>query len=247
MLTEIDFAHPIFKIFVDPSNGDPTAVQVSQYYRVEPDPMATRVAGFEDGGPALLERDVGKGKVLLWTTSLDPLGGNLPVRGIFVPLLYQWLNHVCRPDPPQTTTHVGEPLFLGEALAGQTLQSNMSVIVTFPDGSRRAIENVQTPVLTETPEPGFYRIQQGKRVSWHVVNLDARESDPHAMTTDNLAARLVRPEEDMQAHSGITGIFGVPETSHRDAEKQHKLWRLGLWALLILLIGEAWLANRTPR
>jgi hypothetical protein len=239
-LTEVDFGHPIFKIFVDPSNGDPTTVQVSQYHRVEADPQSIRLAAFEDGAAALLERSAGKGKVLLWTSSLDLQSGNLPVRGIFVPMLYQWLNYVCRPAPPQTTTLVGQTLFWDE-----TVQPNQSLTITFPDGSQRHFEKLQPPVLKETSQSGFYRAQQNQRAFWHAVNFDAHESDPASVAAENFAARLIRPDE--QAQNSVAGIFGAPEVSQRDAEKQQKLWRLGLWALLVLLMGEVWLANRTPR
>jgi len=241
-LTEIDFGHPIFKIFVDPSNGDPTTVQTSHYYRVEANPSANRLAGFEDGASALLERGVGKGKVLLWTSSLDLPGGNLPVRGIFVPLLYQWLNYVCRPDPPQSTTLVGQTLFFDE-----TIKPVQAVSVILPDGSQQTFEKLQPPVLKETPQPGFYRVRQNNRVFWHAVNFDARESDPASLPAENFTARLIRPDEQTLAQNSVAGIFGASEAAERDAEKQQKLWRLGLWALLILLLGEVWLANRTPR
>ncbi|MDZ7359497.1 MAG: BatA domain-containing protein [candidate division KSB1 bacterium] len=241
-LTEIDFGHPIFKIFVDPSNGDPTKIHVSQYYRLEAVPQAIRLAGFEDGAPALLERGAGKGKVLLWVSSLDLKGGNLPVRGIFVPLLYQWLNYVCRPDPPQTTTVAGQTLFLDEAI-----QPARALTVTFPDGAQREFEKLQPPVLKETAQTGFYRVQQNQRVFWHAVNLEARESDPASVSAENFAARVIRPDEHALAQNSVAGIFGAPEASQRDTEKQQKLWRLGLWALLILLMTEVWLANRTPR
>ncbi len=215
-------------------------MQVTQYYRVDPAPQAVRLGGFEDGGTALLERGVGKGKVLLWTSGLDLASGNLPVRGIFVPLLYQWLSYVCRPDMPRATTFVGQPLFLGE-----TVQPSQPLTVTSPDGMLRDFANLQPAVLKETLLPGFYRVQQNRQTSWYAVNLDTHESDPAAMAAENLSARLIRPDE--QALSGVAGIFGAPEVSSRDTEKQQKLWRLGLWALLILLLGEVWLANRTLR
>jgi len=241
-LTEIDFGHPIFKVFVDPSNGDPTTVQASQYYRVEANPAANRLAGFEDGAAALLERGAGKGKVLLWTSSLDVAGGNLPVRGIFVPLLYQWLNYVCRPEPPQSTTLVGQTLFFDE-----TIKAGQSVAVTLPDGSQQTLEKLPTPILKETPQAGFYRVQHNNRVFWHAVNFDAHESDPASLPAENFTARLIRPDEQTLAQNSVAGIFGASEAAERDAEKQQKLWRFGLWALLILLLGEVWLANKTPR
>ena len=241
-LTEIDFGHPIFKVFVDPSNGDPSTVLTSQYYRVEVSPAASRLAGFEDGAAALLERSAGKGKVLLWTSSLDLLGGNLPVRGIFVPLLYQWLNYVCRPEPPPATTLVGQTLFFDE-----TIQAGQTVVVTRPDGSEQRLEKLPMPVLKEAPQAGFYRVQQNQRAFWHAVNFDAQESDPASLPVENFTARLIRPDDQAEAQNSVAGIFGAGETAERDAEKQQKLWRFGLWALLILLLGEVWLANKTPR
>jgi len=241
-LTEIDFGHPIFKVFVDPSNGDPATVQALQYYRVEANPAANRLAGFEDGAAALLERGAGRGKVLLWTSSLDLPGGNLPVRGIFVPLLYQWLNYVCRPEPPQTTTLIGQTLFFDE-----TIKAGQDVTVTLPDGSQQTLEKLPSPVLQETPQAGFYRVQQNQRAFWHAVNFDAHESDPASLPTENFTARLIRPDDQAQAQNSVAGIFGAAEAAERDAEKQQKLWRLGLWALLVLLLGEVWLANKTPR
>ena len=45
---------------------------------------------FTDGLPALLERDVGDGRVVLFTSSIDDDWTDLPVRSIFVPLVHQF-------------------------------------------------------------------------------------------------------------------------------------------------------------
>jgi hypothetical protein len=166
----------------------------------------------------------------------------LPVRGIFVPLLYQWLNYVCRLIC-RARPRVGQPLF------SESIQPDQPVTITLADGAQRAFEKLQPPVLKETPLPGFYQARQDNRGFWHAINLDDHESDPATMSAHTLAARLIRPDEHpaVAGQSSVTGIFGAPETVSRDAEKQYKLWRLGLWALLILLMGEVWLANRTPR
>ncbi|MDZ7265782.1 MAG: BatA domain-containing protein [candidate division KSB1 bacterium] len=237
-LTDIDFAHPVFSIFRDPANGDPSSIQVSRRYHIQPRAEAGRLAGFEDGLPALLELAVGRGRVLLWASTFDLSGGTLPVRGIFVPLLHQWLSYVRRAAAQNAVTLVGQPILIeGEFDAGST------ITVTLPDGSRQEQSFATPAVFTETTAPGHYLFeQQGKRI-WRAVNLDGRESDPLALPPEDLLARCNRPQEETQ----LSGVFGVAAPSARELERQQRLWRLALWAVLALLLCEGWLASRTPR
>ncbi len=237
-LTEIDFAHPVFKIFRDPAHGDPSAIQITKYYRVTPKPEAIRVAGFEDGGAALLELAVGKGKVLLWTSALSVRSGNFPVRGIFVPMVHQWVDYVRRTEAASGKTHVGQPIFLSEAFApDQPLQ------LTLPSGLEQNLPPLEAVAFNATDEIGWYRFQQGRAVFMQAVNLDARESDPAAIATEDVSASLRRENDQAE----IAGVFGNAAPALQEQERQQKLWKYALWALLALLLGECWLANRTPR
>ncbi|MCG3155399.1 MAG: hypothetical protein DKINENOH_02005 [bacterium] len=237
-LTDIDFAHPVFSVFRDPANGDPSSIQVTKRYQIQPQAEAVRLAGFEDGLPALLELAVGKGKVLLWASTLDLSGGNLPVRGIFVPLLHQWLDYVRRAEAQSAVTLVGQPILInGEFEAGK------AITVTLPDGSRQEQTFAAPAVFTETALPGHYLFEQRGRRIWRAVNLDARESDPLALPPEDLQVRFTRPQEETQ----LSGVFGVSAPSAREVERQQRLWRMALWAVLGALLLEGWLASRTPR
>ncbi len=237
-LTEIDFAHPIFTIFRDPANGDPSSIAVTTHYQAQAKTEAIRIAGFEDGTPALLELGVGRGRVLLWTSTIDLSSGNLPMRGIFVPLLHQWIGYVRRAEPQKAATYAGQPILLSDEFALER-----GITITRPDGSKHELNIPGQSTFTGTTMAGHYLFEQnGKRV-WRAVNLDARESDPATLPVEDLQARLSRPNEQTQ----LSGVFGASAPSERDVEKQQKLWRMGLWAVLALLLCEVWLANRTPR
>lgn len=237
-LTEIDFAHPVFTIFRDPANGDPSSIAVTTHYQTQVKPAAIRIAGFEDGSPALLEIGAGKGRVLLWTSTIDLSSGNLPMRGIFVPLLHQWIGYVRRAEPQKIVTHVGQPILLSDEFT-----ADQSLRITHPDGRKQELEGSAASAFAGTIAAGHYLFEQnGKRV-WHAVNLDARESEPAALPTEDLLARFSRPDEETQ----LSGVFGVSAPSEREVEKQQKLWRMALWAVLAILLCEVWLANRTPR
>jgi hypothetical protein len=237
-LTEIDYAHPIFNLFRDPGHGDPSTVQITRYYRLEPKAGAIRLAGFEDGNPALLERSVGNGKVLLWASTLDVSGGNFPVRSIFVPMLHQWLNYVRRAEAVRLLTHVGNPIFLDDKLAIE-----QPIVVTLPNGTSKTLEPLAAPAFNETETSGFYVFRQGRNEIACAVNVDSRESDPAEMAKEDLLARL----NSERGPGELSTAFGNVAPSLQEQEKHQKLWRLAMWMLLLVLLGELWLANRTPR
>lgn len=241
-MTEMDFAHPIFSIFRDPSHGDPSTVQITRYYLLEPKNEALRLAGFEDGNPALLEMSVGKGKVLMWASTLDISGGNFPVRSIFVPMLQQWLNYVRRTETVRAVTNVGQPIFLG-----QEFSSAQPIAAQMPDGANKTLEfhlrSSTAPVFSETESSGFYVFRQSGNEVTYAVNLDNRESDPVGLATEDVLARLSREQEQGE----LPTAFGIAAPSLQEQEKHQKLWRMAMWCLLALLLGEVWLANRTPR
>lgn len=237
-LTEIDFAHPVFKIFRDPAHGDPSAVQITKYYRITPKPEAVRIAGFESGDPALLELGLGKGKTLLWASALNAGSGNFPVRGIFVPLIHQWLDYVRRTDTAPAMTHAGQPIFLSEAFT-----PDQPVKLTPPGGAEQSLPPLGTAAFTATEEAGLYHFRQGRASFVQAVNIDPRESDPAAISADDFTASLMRDND----QAAIASVFGTTEPLLQEQERQQRLWRFGLWALLALLLGECWLANRTPR
>jgi len=67
---------------------------------------------YTDGLPALLERRVGKGRVLLFTSTVDDDWTDLPLRSIFVPLIHQVarsLSHSLGPDSGGVF-EVGDPV-----------------------------------------------------------------------------------------------------------------------------------------
>ncbi len=71
-ITDVKFDHPIFEVFQE--SGRLASANVIGYFRSEPRPNAAVLARFEDGSPALLEARTGKGRVLLFTSSLDQAG-----------------------------------------------------------------------------------------------------------------------------------------------------------------------------
>jgi Aerotolerance regulator N-terminal len=64
----------------------------------------------EDGSPALVEKPLGDGRVLLFTTAADLEWSNFPHSVLWLPLLQEAARYVVRRDPDIYTKTVGEPI-----------------------------------------------------------------------------------------------------------------------------------------
>jgi hypothetical protein len=237
-LTDVEYLHPIFKLFAEPANGDPGSARFFQYFAVDAvlRSGAITLASFDDNHAALIETTVGKGKVLLWTAGLDAQWSDLPLKPIFLPLIHQMAGYLARPQLKRESLAIGQPIFLDGYNASQEMK------VVLPDGAERELP-ARTSSFNETNQAGIYRFYQQGREASFAVNLDRRESDPQSLSPADFLARLSRGSEDAQ----VAGVFGSAEVSEVERERTQKFWRLALFVLLLLLIGEGWLAKRTPR
>ena len=94
ILTDLDFQHPLFSAFRAARHGDFGAAHTFAYARLDPPGDARILMRFDDGTPALVERDFGSGKILLFTSSLDTSWTDLPKRPVFAPLVHEILHYL---------------------------------------------------------------------------------------------------------------------------------------------------------
>ena len=63
---------------------------------------------FDNTEPALVERTVGAGRVILFASAMDLEWNNLPLQGLFLPFVHETLRHLVQPDTKRRAYHVGE-------------------------------------------------------------------------------------------------------------------------------------------
>jgi hypothetical protein len=200
-LLPLDKRNPLLAVFPEQGEGLVSA-RFFKYMLLEPvrDTGARRVVlRYESGAPALVEHDVGKGKVMLLTTTVDRDWTDLPIRAGFLPLLRESVRHLvgAGDDDGSATLLVGEPRLLTFSGDAQTLE------VTRPDGSvwvsRREQAGSSRGVQYDgTDQIGLYRVRiagsDGTFVAQtgqdFAVNLDPRESDPARLAPDKRPDRI---------------------------------------------------------
>ncbi|MCG8606848.1 hypothetical protein MJD09_17915, partial [bacterium] len=240
ILAEVDYQHPIFRVFSQPGHGDPSTAQFYQYLHSRPHQPEFVLAAFDDGGPALLERKVGEGKVILFTSSFDTEWTNLPVKAIFLPLLYQALQYVVAEDRGQKSYLVGQPIALNK-FSEQQLQKK-HIQATLPSAEKIDLDK---KLFDQTQQPGIYQISRkgsSRSLTTFAVNVDTRESDLTRIEMEELENVFIISSENQVKAAAISS----PSMAQNE-EKRQKVWRLVLLAVIVLLAGETWLANRTYR
>jgi hypothetical protein len=236
-LAYLDRAHPLFEPFRGPRTGDFASARFLRYRAL---PASDGVlARFDDGSPALVEKKVGRGRVLAWTSTLDVTWNDLALQPVFLPFVHQLVKHA--------SGHAeGRPwLTVGEALDVSRFQADPGsgapeddLLAVFPSGRK-----VAAPAGSlELDEAGFYELRRagrGAEGAWSVaVNANRAESDLSSLDPEELAGAVTR-------HAGAAAAAaaaGAPTTEER--ERRQALWRYVMMGVFVILVVETAAARR---
>jgi hypothetical protein len=192
------------------------------------------LAFWDDGSPALGELIVGNGRVLVAGFSPDRRDGNWPIEGAFLPFIHRSAQYLldARVRAPDVVARAGSSLSLPEGEGHWTAMAGSEVGAT-----PREVHGYVTPSA-----PGVYEWsgpRGAKRL--FVVGLSPEESDPTAMQ-GNPWMQLVSTEVVTKKIKTRNVLLAAEESEH-----QQKLW---WWALVLVVLGlviELGVSNRTAR
>ena len=193
----------------------------------------TRIAArLSDGSPLLVDRRVGDGHVLIFTSGFDNVANNLPLQPVWLPFL------------DQTTREMGGVgSSLGKYNVGSFVElrtvreKNVPVEIIGPSGARALSLAESSKASTfQFPAQGFYDIRRANgREELAAVNPDRRESD-----------FTLAPAETVQLwkNTGVAPGEGPNGTALGEDQQKTELWWWVLAMLAILAVAESVLGNR---
>jgi hypothetical protein len=204
--------------------------------------------------PAVVERVVGAGRALLWTTTADRAGSDWPVEPSFVLAIREAVRGTARPTSLANTVTVGErPRRLV-----RSSQQVANVRLNAPGGGEPQalaavpVEDQKTDELgpgvaidlSDTRRAGLYRITWdegplGAQQDIFAANPDGRESALERMSEKDLRALLAPLKLEVIAARG-DGLDAFSATGQ-------EVWHPLAWGLLGLLIVEPVLATWVGR
>lgn len=236
-LGAVEYGHPLFEAFRAARSGDFSAAQLFGFRVLTPAASSTVLARFDAGAPALVEGTRGRGRVLVWGSTLDLRWTDLPIKPVFLPFVHGALRHLAAYQEAPASLTVGQVLDPGQLAASLT-----EPVVLTPGGGRVALGGTGAPALTAA-EQGFYEVR-GARAPGAAravaVNVDVAESSLEELDPRTLVA-AVAPEAGTRVSQA-----GVPLPPDAQ-ERRQRLWWWLLAAALAAIGAETVLANRLSR
>lgn len=203
--------------------------------------FAVRVAGnnarvaarLTDQTPLLLEKKIGEGRVLLFTSGLDNLTNDFPLHPVFIPFIDQTARYLAGMETRAGSRIVDSFLELRTAK-----EQSVGVEVVDPDGKRPlSLKEATAAQSFQLTRAGFYQLRLANgRQDLIGVNADRRESDLDVIPKDVLALWTGNTGNEAQETSSGTVA--------RDQKKPYSLWWYAVLLLLLATVAESLLSSQ---
>lgn len=225
-----DLDHPIFEVFRGEGLGGLESTRTWGVALLEPGTGASMAVPlrYESGAPAMVTASAGRGRVALWTSSLDRDLTDFPIRPAFLP----WVR--------RTVLWLGRGLHESDdrpALVGETHPIPVSRDATFVRVRGPSGDDVSVPVtggvaaFEGADQPGHYRVFTAEGApleeAHFAANVDVAESDLRPMRLEEAEAILVG------GASGAARATTIRELTLDDG------WSSERWVTLLLALMAA--------
>jgi hypothetical protein len=196
---------------------------VKFYQVIKVDPGQSHVvARLTNQVPLLLEKQVGEGRVIVFTSTFDNVGNDLPLHASFVPFVEETARYLGGQQDRSTNVAVDSYIELRSAK-----ERGAAIDVTEPGGTHPlSLKDSTTAQTFQVTREGFYEIHRANgRQEMVAVHADRRESDLTPIPPETL---------DLWKNTGRG-----PDTPSGDgsaSDNQARPWSLWRYALLLVLI-----------
>ncbi len=243
---KVDLEHPIFQVYRNVEGGGVPTIKFSNIFELPENSEIKTLIRFNLGKPALVERSLGRGKLLLLAAPIDETQGDLVIHPFFVPMINRSVEYLA-----SDLTRLDEDFLVGSEVFRELPADLVGKEIDLVDPlmMRTALHpSFQTDKLvlniTDTHVPGIYGIRASTSsadrteiVDRFAVNIDSRDSDPRKIEISKVESKLkgisltyLDPEDDLQK-SILQSRYG------------RELWKTFLWIAFGILALEMLLSR----
>ncbi len=241
-ITWIDGEHPALEALTEPVSLY-QSILVRRYFRLDDvQQSGARVLARVGEDVLLAERAIGGGSVTWLGTSMHMEWTNLPVKPIFLPLVARLTFHLAGAQQTQDDLVAGTPWTVRTRMDGEIAQCE----IERPDGQVIAIPNPERLDVVQygdTHEAGVYQLKiatagSGRELAFS-TNVDPAESETAVVSHESVKERLGEGDVTVVSHSTDT------LATIRRQRQAGSLWEVFLAGVLVALVAESLVANRT--
>lgn len=238
----IRYDYSLFKIFDYGRQGDLAKNGVKKFAPFSPSQDESTyevLMWIENQWPALIERKLGRGRLFIWTTSLNDDWTDFPKNPLYVPMMYEWIKYSALKNF-QLSNQIKVGDYVPFDIDSQK-KSGGSITLRNPKGERTVIfiKDPKDLPRFSADQKGFYEwlVPDSSPGRFMVaVNLDTEESTPNYLSL-----------QAMSAEAGQEEPQNAPQAAF--AAKRQTFYTYLFIALLAFLLLESLFANRifSPR
>jgi hypothetical protein len=198
-IADINAAHEALHLFA----SEPDLLQRSLFYRylalgpLDTVPQAKVLLTLDNGAPLLVEHGVGRGRVMMFTSTADRDWSDLPTRTVYVPLIHGLISYLSHLSAANQRPNVILPAPV--TLFGQSEDDGVSLTIQTADGQKRLVRYVTEGGPDTSPDkpkvvahfsaytiPGIYQIS-GPRGYKDILTVNATRAESNLTKLDNPA------------------------------------------------------------
>ncbi|MBI4024248.1 MAG: BatA domain-containing protein [Verrucomicrobia bacterium] len=227
-LTRIQWTHPLLSPLFDPTYGDLTQVRCRAYYNlgdIPPGSASQVLAWIDDAHPAILERNIGAGRVMMFNTTANDEWSDLPRRKSWVPLLDRLVSRLVG-GVVHRIFQIGEVI----AIPIPATQAEGNVTVTSPSGK------TLQPVLRKLNNQTLVRLDSVEEIGIHNIRIAGAAPDAaisFVVTPGRGDSVLTRTDPDTLRSWWTHAEFEIVRPDSKGAAL--KTGRVLLWPWLVAL------------
>lgn len=253
----LEYDHPVFEVFAGPRSGDFSGARFFRARAFTPADSARVIARFDDGTPALVEHSVGRGRVAVWTSTLDAFWNDLALQPVFLPFVHRVVEHLGGRGDALPWLVAGQVLDLADARAleaagvapdeAAALESGRDQVALTPRGSTVQVAAAGTHRYLSLDQAGFWVVREAGRAPERpftlAVNPDLEESRLASMDPQELTAQVLA----LPGGPAAGPTFEAAALRREDRERRQGLWRYLVLAAFALFLAETGISNWMSR
>lgn len=246
-LLRVDMENPLFADLYDSQDKYPSILVFCHLSTaLQPQHPGAALAWLDRDRPLLLERRIGRGRCLLWTTSANTVWTNLPTKPVFLPILVRMCLGAVGDAGRPGWVREGSQVVL--AVPGQQ-PADLDVLLPADEAGRSATVRLQSKpdpsgnqaTFAETFTRGVYSWQttvQNRPTGQFLVAPDPEESDLRTIPALQITESL--PDQPLCVASNLDEL----RASIQEASRGTPIWDYFLILVLVMATAEALFANR---
>jgi hypothetical protein len=251
---KVDLRHPLFAGMFEETESKQLAGTTHQHRVLEsprinksfhyvPTPKSRSIITLTNGYPFLMEEQIGSGHVLLFSVPANTEWSDLPLKGLFVPLVHRSLAYLAQRSLMERSLLVGEEttIHLRTAIPSKLAITKPGGLEIFINPQQLAAE--RTILFSDDDLPGLYTVASGNVIlDKFAVNVDPDESNTTPSDNkqrDTIFRRLGMTDKSIHTVNQVQEVQRIITESRLGAE----LWKQFLIAAIVIAIIEMFAAR----